>query len=271
MNDSKPKITVVTICYNTFNCLESTMLSVLNQSYDNVEYIVIDGGSNDGTVDIIKKYADRLAYWVSEPDKGIYDAMNKGIKAATGEWINFMNAGDRFFSETVLEEVFVKYLPLIKGDIVYGDSIFVYPKGKLYVKPRRLENFHLSDPILHQSSFTKLEIMKSVLFDTNYRLAADYNFFYNEYQKGTVYYYVPIPMSYFDAADGLSSNAVALRMEENRIITNAPADFRYILRKLITLLKFRLRRFLEKFMPSLSSRIQFWNLTRNPRINRYYN
>jgi hypothetical protein len=78
-------------------------------------------------------------------------------------------------------------------------------------------------------------------------------------------------MSYFDAADGLSSNAVALRMEENRIITNAPADFRYILRKLTTLLKFRLRRFLEKFMPSLSSRIQFWNLTRNPRINRYYN
>lgn len=87
------KISVVTVCYNAADTIEKTMLSVLNQTHHDIEYIIIDGGSTDGTVEIIRKYADRIAYWVSEPDKGIYDAMNKGIKVATGEWINFMNAG----------------------------------------------------------------------------------------------------------------------------------------------------------------------------------
>lgn len=99
-------ISVVTVCYNAADTIEKTMLSVLNQTYHDIEYIIIDGGSTDGTVEIIRKYADRIAYWVSEPDKGIYDAMNKGIKVATGEWINFMNAGDEFVDEGVIEKLF---------------------------------------------------------------------------------------------------------------------------------------------------------------------
>lgn len=98
MNMDNPLISVVTVAYNAVTTIEKTILSVINQTYPNVEYIIIDGGSTDGTVEIIKKYANKLAYWVSEPDNGIYDAMNKGAKVATGEWINFMNCGDSFFT-----------------------------------------------------------------------------------------------------------------------------------------------------------------------------
>ena len=99
-------ISVVTVSYNAVSTIEQTILSVINQTYPNVEYIIIDGGSTDGTVDIIKKYADKIAYWVSEPDKGIYDAMNKGVVVATGEWINFMNAGDIFTDSDVIDKLF---------------------------------------------------------------------------------------------------------------------------------------------------------------------
>ena len=92
--------------YNAVTTIETTILSVINKNYSNIEYIVIDGGSIDGTVDIIKKYADKITDWVSEPDKGIYDAMNIGIIVATGEWINFMNTGDTFYNENVFSEIF---------------------------------------------------------------------------------------------------------------------------------------------------------------------
>mgnify|MGYP001033420933 FL=1 len=99
-------ISVVTVSYNAVLTIEQTILSVINQTYPNVEYIIIDGGSTDGTVDIIKKYADKIAYWVSEPDKGIYDAMNKGGLKATGDFIQFLNAGDWFENEHVIEKIF---------------------------------------------------------------------------------------------------------------------------------------------------------------------
>ena len=100
------KISVITVCYNDRERIEKTILSVLSQSYGNLEYIVIDGGSTDGTVDIIKKYANRIAYFVSESDEGIYDAMNKGLRKAVGEWVCFLNAGDLFVSESVLNTIF---------------------------------------------------------------------------------------------------------------------------------------------------------------------
>lgn len=126
-----PIISVITVCYNAVANIEETMLSVLNQRYDKVEYIVIDGGSKDGTLDVIKKYANKLAYWISEPDKGIYDAMNKGIAKATGDWINFMNAGDKFINEEVLNKSFVsRYSDDV--DILYGDVISNISLGSVW-------------------------------------------------------------------------------------------------------------------------------------------
>ena len=93
-----PRISIITVVYNGASTLEQTILSVLKQTYSRIEYIIIDGGSKDGTVDIIKKYQDRIAYWVSEPDEGIYDAMNKGIRHASGDWIYFLGADDILYN-----------------------------------------------------------------------------------------------------------------------------------------------------------------------------
>jgi len=122
-NDYKPLISIITVVFNASKHLEETILSVLIQTYDNVEYIVIDGGSNDGSVDIIKKYENQIDYWVSEKDDGIYDAMNKGIYLANGEWINFMNAGDIFYDEKVLNKIFTNPLRYQNIDFIYSDTL----------------------------------------------------------------------------------------------------------------------------------------------------
>ena len=139
------KITVVTVCFNAEKVLEQTMLSVLSQTYKDIEYLVIDGGSKDGTLDIIKKYSDKVK-WISEPDKGIYDAMNKAIKMASGEWINFMNAGDCFASIDVLENVFSKEYPE-EVKFLYSDNWYEDEKGIRTYAPHD----HKSLSLNHQS------------------------------------------------------------------------------------------------------------------------
>lgn len=180
MDKTQLKISVVTVCYNAVDCIEETMLSVLDQTYPNIEYIVIDGGSSDGTADVIRKYADRLAYWVSEPDKGIYDAMNKGIVAATGDYINFMNAGDRFFNERVVEDVVKRN---IVEDFVVG--IAECKKGKNHKRTRywmpirkhfRFAEVKDGHAVNHQSSFIKRNIL-SAGYDCRYKIIADDLFF----------------------------------------------------------------------------------------------
>ena len=113
------KLSVITINFNNRDGLRKTIESVVNQTFKDFEYIIIDGGSTDGSVDVIKEYADRIDYWVSEPDKGIYNAMNKGIDVAKGEYCIFMNSGDCFYVNDVYENVFRE---LDGVDIIIGDS-----------------------------------------------------------------------------------------------------------------------------------------------------
>ena len=105
-NNNLPLVTIVTVVYNAADTIENTILSVINQDYPNKEYIVIDGGSNDGTVSVIKKYEEKLTKWISEKDEGIYDAMNKGIMLGHGDWITFRNCGDLFAEKNSLTKVF---------------------------------------------------------------------------------------------------------------------------------------------------------------------
>lgn len=119
----QPVISIITVVYNGEVYLEATMQSVFNQTYPGIEYIVIDGGSTDGTMEIIQRHADRIQYWVSEADKGLYDAMNKGIKAATGDYLWFMNAGDHIRGKDCLERMMQQWTA--DTDVLYGEVMLV--------------------------------------------------------------------------------------------------------------------------------------------------
>lgn len=171
---NKPLITIITVVFNGERFIENTILSVINQSYQNIEYIIIDGGSNDHTLDIIKKYDYGIDYWISESDEGIYDAMNKGINLATGSWINFMNAGDLFCTLDIINS--------INGfddtyDIIYGDSLVYDGKANssILVKAKNLSRFNLlfwqTRTVCHQSIFLKTNLVSN--FSLNYVLKSE--------------------------------------------------------------------------------------------------
>lgn len=207
-----PIISVITVCYNAAASLEETMLSVLNQTYDKVEYIVIDGGSKDGTLDIIKKYANRLAYWTSEPDKGIYDAMNKGISKMTGDWVNFMNAGDLFIDNGVLSKCFESNF-YDNVDVLYGDVVYKYKFGKRIAEAGNIQQIMNHMVFSHQSTFVQKQIMKDG-FNLQWRLAADYNFLLGCFLEGRKFVHVGIPMSLAELDNGAThSNYYQSRKE----------------------------------------------------------
>ena len=129
--DDKPLISIITVVFNGEKYLEETIQSVINQTYSNVEYIIIDGGSSDGTLDIIKKYEERIDYWVSEKDRGIYDAMNKGIDVASGKWLNFMNGGDEFYDNKVIENIF-KNCSYEDEYVIHGKVALIYKNDFYY-------------------------------------------------------------------------------------------------------------------------------------------
>lgn len=210
-----PLISIVTVVFNNVNSLEKTILSVINQSYNNIEYIIIDGGSTDGTIDIIKKYDDKIDYWISEPDKGLYYAMNKGLHLATGKWINFMNSGDSFFQNTTIEEIFSHQY---KDGVIYGDVLFSFDgSNNVYVEAKPLKKFWKGMQFVHQATFVSTEIMKKFPFDTKYKLIADYNSLYQIFLSNINFHYINLPVCKF-LAGGLSDNSPKTIIECQKMI-----------------------------------------------------
>ena len=191
-----PGLSVVTVVRNCDNYLERTILNVINQQDSDIEYIIIDGESTDGTLDIIRKYEDKIGYWISESDDGIYDAMNKGIALARGTWINFMNAGDEFYSEKVLKQ-FSGDLMTNNFDILYGDVVAHNPESEtdIMIKAKDVKDIWRGMIFSHQSCFIRTDVIKLFLFDLRYKLASDYNQILSMILNNHKFHYLPITVS----------------------------------------------------------------------------
>lgn len=216
----KPKFSIITVCYNSQNEIEKTILSVINQQQRELfEYIIIDGSSTDKTLEIIESYRKKIDIVISESDTGIYDAMNKGIKKASGEWILFMNSGDSFADNNVLKQVAQKItIKNIKSDIIYGNVIKLYRDKSIRFKAEKLSLLRYRMPFSHQSTFVKTKILQKELFDTKYKIAADYDFFHKAYLQGYSFCYLDIYISLFDSVSGISSTSVWKSIKENALI-----------------------------------------------------
>jgi glycosyltransferase involved in cell wall biosynthesis len=185
-NPSNMLISVITICMNAVEYIEQTITSVIDQTYPNLEYIIIDGGSTDGTLEIIRKYEHRLAYWHSKPDRGIAHAFNLGLAQAHGDWIVFLNADDFFLAPTVIEHM-VPHLRLHKDDdVVFGNFLSLtreknpkpVPLCKSRGRPWRWQEFRRIDRIPHLAAFTNRHYFDRVgKFDDTFRIAMDYDLF----------------------------------------------------------------------------------------------
>ena len=210
------KVSVITINYNNCLGLQHTIESVVNQTYKNFEYIVIDGGSTDGSIDVIKKYADRIDYWQSEPDKGIYNAMNKGVVQANGEYCIFMNAGDLFIDNNVLNEV---YHQLDGTDIVYGNT--EYTTGENRESKNEPPNFRFLyvSSFSHQSTFIRTKLLKLTPYDESLKIVADWKFFLQSLiMENRTFKSIDVKISLYDVTGISSTNKSLYEIERDQVL-----------------------------------------------------
>lgn len=215
-------LSIITVNLNNIEGLEKTMNSVFEQTYNDFEYIIIDGGSTDGSSEYIESHSDKIDFWVSEKDSGIYNAMNKGIKKAKGKYLQFLNSGDWLAHKTTISNIIGH---ISNSDIVYGNMIKVFPNGdeKQDKGPAAndlsLRNF-IEGTLNHSSSFINAELFKRYgLYDENLKIVSDWKFFLialglnNSRTK-----YIDCDIVYFDM-DGISNNNMSLiELERGEVI-----------------------------------------------------
>lgn len=214
-----PKISIITACYNAEKTIEQTIQSVITQTYDNIEYIIVDGASSDGTMDIVNKYRDKIDLIISEPDEGIYDAFNKGGKVASGDYIQYLNADDYLIDNNVIENIAEYINNHENAAIIYGGIIL---KNEVtdcqYVLNKEIsyEEFKEGKMIPHPATFTRRDIMLELnFFNTTYKIVSDYELtarIFKKYLKNI--FYVPRLVTVFRLG-GISS-----QIQNNNLLNN---------------------------------------------------
>jgi glycosyltransferase involved in cell wall biosynthesis len=200
-----PLISIVTIVFNGEKYIEQTINSVIGQSVQNYEYIVVDGGSTDGTLDILKKYNDKIDYWLSEPDKGISDAFNKGIALCKGEWIGIINADDWYELDTFNN--IIQQAKVSNSSVIYGDMQVWKDEKKSFMAISVIQDMKKSMSINHPSIFVKRDVYNRLgMFSLDYKIAMDYEFLIKLIMKNIKFDYLPRVLSNFREG-GMSDTA----------------------------------------------------------------
>ncbi len=215
----KPLVSVITVVYNSKKYIENTINSVVSQKYQNIEYIVVDGASTDGTLDIIKAKQEHISTLISEPDKGLYDAMNKAIKIAKGDYLWFINSGDEIYSDSVLCEIFDQIgkntsLP----DLIYGETEIINENREAlgmrrHQAPKKLtwKSLRFGMKVCHQSVIVKREL--SNLYNTKYRYSSDFDWLIKVLKKSENIYNSKLTLSKF-MEGGISSQSLLPSLKE---------------------------------------------------------
>ena len=206
------KVTVVTAVLNDAGHIEQTILSVISQTDIEIEYIIVDGGSKDGTLELIGKYKDKISLLISEPDRGVYDAMNKGIEHSTGDFVYFLNSGDVLLNPSILSKIKFEDVN-VQNTIIYGNVVVAYGNIEALEKPRPFFNSKMKFKgigICHQSMFFPGELIRNEKYDLSYKIAADYDLVYRLWRKGTEFLYRDITIAKYDWGKGISSNPYKL-------------------------------------------------------------
>lgn len=216
------KLSIITINYNNLDGLKKTVQSVIKQSYKDYEWIVIDGGSTDGSKEYLDEKKEYFSYYVSERDSGIYNAMNKGTLKARGEFCQYLNSGDYFVDDTVLEKVFSTNN--FDCDVYYGDVDFI--KKNVVIEHRTYPDkmsltFLFRSPLGHQASFIRTSAAKSIMYNEKYTISGDRYFFLALYGRGYSFCHLKFPIVFFDAEGiGSSLSTIEKRRVQLRDIKN---------------------------------------------------
>jgi hypothetical protein len=226
---NQPKITVITASYNAENTIEQTISSVVNQNYPNIEYVIVDGGSTDGTVSVIKEYASSYnIQWISEPDQGLYDALNKGVQMATGDYIEIIGADDALVSADIISQVVREMNPntdVFAGQVWYVDEDSKKQSPYINASMRNRSTYR-GGMSPHAAMFARRELLLRYPFDTSYRIAGDYKFFLQCYYDEKVQIQYSDIMVAFFATSGLSSDVESAWREEKRLYSELGLSLR---------------------------------------------
>lgn len=237
---SKLKISIITVSLNEAQSLKITIDSVVQQDYINKEFIIIDGGSRDESLEIIKSNKSHIKKFVSEPDNGIYYAMNKGVDLATGDYTIFMNSGDLFYESNTISKVFSN---TTNKDVIYGNTLWKFYGNNRLIKASNLANLRYELPFNHQSVFVKTSLIKKFKFNTAYKFIADFEFFNKLYKANNSFQYFDLPISECDG-HGVSNNYQnkSIIDKERALIIGEFSNFLFITK---TMLKRKIKRVLK--------------------------